>query len=95
MSKDSADSQTLNFLVEDIEKMVPGRVPEEYLKELYFFMRPPSENIQKAVFKHLCNGVLQSTAADEYGVKQGNISRQVKRLEEINNKIFGLKKYIT
>lgn len=94
MSKNRCNS-TVSFLVDDIENLTPGHVPKAYIEELYEFMRPASAEVKEAVIKHLCDGVLQSTAADEFGVKQGNISRQVKRLTEINEKIFRLKEYIT
>jgi hypothetical protein len=73
--------ETIDFVVEDLADFKPGRVPEEYLNGLYYFMRPSSDNVKKAVIKHLCFGALQSTAAEEFEVKQGNISRQVRRLE--------------
>ena len=91
----SVCDKTNDFIVSGIEDFTPGMVPEDYLEALYFFMRPVSDNVKQAVIKHLSSGVIQENAAEEFGVKQGNISRQVRRLEEINQHIFTLKKYIT
>lgn len=86
---------TSDFINNGIEEFTPGMIPEDYLEGLYYFMRPVGDNVKSAVVMHLSQGVLQETAAAQFGVKQGNISRQVKRLADINEQFFKLKKYIT
>jgi DNA-binding MarR family transcriptional regulator len=78
----------MNTCDEDLEKLVAGKVPEEYLDLLYHFgaegyINPP---VKAAVTKHLCDGISQSEAEQEMGVKQSSISRQIKILQKINQK---------
>ncbi|MGH1472650.1 MAG: hypothetical protein ACRBCS_15825 [Cellvibrionaceae bacterium] len=80
--------------IEKLKELLPGHVTEEYLRRIYLFMRPTSEDMKSAVIDHICLGVTQPEAANKNGVKQGNISRQVKRLKAVNLNIIETIEYI-
>ncbi len=76
-----------------IETLEPGKVPKRYLALLYQLLKLGHTPIREAVVDHLCNGVLQSTAAETYNVKRGSISRQIKRLNYVNGIACELARY--
>ena len=85
--------KTTNLFAAGVERLEPGRVPREYLTLLFGLLRPSDAVIREAVADHLCDGVLQATAAEKYRVKQGSISRQVNRLKAVNDQVCALAKY--
>ncbi len=76
-----------------IETLEPGKVPKRYLALLYQLLKLGHTPIREAVVDHLCNGVLQSTAAETYNVKKGSISRQIRRLNQVNEITCELARY--
>lgn len=86
-------NETENILGSGIEVLEPGKVPTDYLALLYQLLKPVEVPIRSAVADHLCLGVLPSTAAETHGVKQGSISRQVKRLTQVNDIACQLSRY--
>lgn len=94
MARDRSDNgQTKGMFSSEVERLDAGSVPREYLTLLYGLLKPAETPVRNAVADHLCDGILQSTAAEKYGVKQGSISRQVSRLQIINEKVCELAKY--
>lgn len=76
-----------------VETLEPGKVPKGYLTLLYQLLKLGHTPIRQAVVDHLCNGVLQSTAAETYNVKRGSTSRQLKRLNHVNSITCELARY--
>lgn len=76
-----------------LETLEPGKVPEGYLTLLYRLLNLGHTPVRAAVVDHLCNGVLQSTAAETHSVKRGSISRQVRRLNHVNGIACELAEY--
>ena len=84
---------TNNLFGGGVESLEAGNVPGEYLALLFKFLKAADGSVRDAVSDHLCNGVLQSTAAENHDVKQGSISRQVKRLQDVNGIVCELAEY--
>ena len=84
---------TGNLFGKGVESLEPGNVPEEYLTLLFELLKSAESPVRTAVFDHLCSGKLQSTAAEERGVRQGSISRQVRRLQQVNATVSQLAKF--
>ncbi len=76
-----------------VATLEPGKVPLGYLTRLYQLLKLGHTPIRAAVEDHLCNGVLQSTAAETHHVKRGSISRQVRRLHHVNGIACELAEY--
>jgi hypothetical protein len=80
---------------DNLSVLVAGKVPEEYVNLLYQFGSTHSsgQQLKNAVIKNLCEGMSQGDAAEEFGVKQASISRQIRMLRNTNEKVFSVIEY--
>ena len=71
--------------------MVPGVESEEKLRLLFSFNDRFSVNTKDALILHFTTAMPVSLCAPAFGIKQPNLSRSIKRLNEINDTYEKLK----
>lgn len=56
----------------------------EYIRLILQLTRVENENLIAATISHICQGVPQDQAGEQYAVQQEAISRLVRRLKKVN-----------